>query len=97
MHPAITDKEEPAIIEHLTEVYDEVLSIAPTSISLVYEEDLVIEEFAADPNGDVGGGVIRKSAFRVIGEFLSSICSDLVLFIKSCAYSHTTFLSFNSS
>ena len=60
-HPSIEEKEEIAIVEHLTRVYDEVLSIAPVSVSLAFEEDLVVDEIGND-------GVIRKSAFRVIGE-----------------------------
>jgi hypothetical protein len=60
-HPSIEEKEEIAIVEHLTRVYDEVLSIAPVSVSLAFEEDLVVDEMGND-------GVIRKSAFRVMGE-----------------------------
>jgi len=60
-HPSLEEKEEIAIVEHLTRVYGEVLSIAPVSVSLAFEEDLVVEEMGTD-------GMIRKSAFRVMGE-----------------------------
>ena len=65
-HPSIDEKERSAITEHLTRVYAEVLSIAPTSISLVFEEDLIVEEI--DNSGGNFDGVIRKIVFRVVGE-----------------------------
>jgi len=66
-HPSIEEKERPAITEHLTRVYAEVLSIAPTSISLVFEGDLVVEDIGN--SGENFGGVVRKSVFRVIAIF----------------------------
>ena len=59
-YQTLQEKEGPAIIEHLTRVYAEVLSIAPTNISVVFEEDLVVE--------DITSVVIRESVFRVMGE-----------------------------
>jgi len=73
--PTLSQKEEPAIIEQLSRVYKEVLTIAPMDISLVYEEELEVEYLGAeDSKGGGGGGrgdkggVIRKSVFRVMGE-----------------------------
>ena len=66
-HPSIDTKEEPAIIEHLMRVYGEVLSIPPIGVSLVFEEDLVVEYIGAGADGGTEG-VIRKSAFRIMGE-----------------------------
>ena len=57
------DKEGPAIAEHLTRVYASVLSIAPTSISIVEEDPLVVQ------NNTTTGGVIRESTFRVDAKF----------------------------
>ena len=57
------DKEGPAIAEHLTRVYASVLSIAPTSISIVEEDPLVVQ------NNTATGGVIRESTFRVDAKF----------------------------
>ena len=59
-YQTLQEKEEPAIIEHLTRVYAEVLSIAPTNISVVFEEDLVVE--------NITSVVIRESVFRVMGK-----------------------------
>ena len=59
-YQTLQEKEEPAIIEHLTRVYAEVLSIAPTNISVVFEEDLVVE--------NITSVVIRESVFRVTGK-----------------------------
>ena len=74
--PTLSQKEEPAIIEQLSRVYKEVLTMAPMDISLVYEEELEVEYLGAeDSKGGGGGGgrgdkggVIRKSVFRVMGE-----------------------------
>lgn len=82
-YPSIDNKERPAIIAHLTHVFDEVLSIAPTSISLVFEEDLVVEDLAnsGEPNF---GGMIRKSVFRVMGECGGSgcnVCSSVIFLL----------------
>ena len=70
--PTLSQKEEPAIIEQLTRVYKEVLTIAPMDISLVYEEELEVEYLGAEDSkrggGGDKGGVIRKSVFRVMGE-----------------------------
>ena len=65
-YPNIDEKEEPAITEHLTRVFAEVLSIAPTSVSLVFEEDLIVEYLAN--SGRNFNGVIRQNIFRVMGE-----------------------------
>ena len=73
-HPSIEEKEEIAIVEHLTRVYGEVLSIAPVSVSLAFEEDLAVEEVSIGAGGGGGDGVIRKSAFRVMGE--NESCRD---------------------
>ena len=66
--PTLPQKEEPAVIEHLTRVYNEVLTIAPIAISLVYETDLEVEHINADKSKRDAGGVIRTSVFRVMGE-----------------------------
>ena len=63
--PTIEEKERPAIIDHLTRVYADVLSIAPQSISLVFEEDLEVEEMSSGRNFN---GVVRSTVFRVMGE-----------------------------
>ena len=65
-YPNIDEKEEPAITEHLMRVFAEVLSIAPTSVSLVFEEDLIVEYLAN--SGRNFNGVIRQNIFRVMGE-----------------------------
>ncbi|KAL7537820.1 hypothetical protein ACHAXR_011978, partial [Thalassiosira sp. AJA248-18] len=65
-YPSIEEKERPAITQHLTSVYEEVLSIAPVSISLVFEEDLVVEDINRGRNFE---GVIRTSVFRVMAIF----------------------------
>ncbi len=73
--PSLEEKEEVAIVAHLTRVYGEVLSIAPVSVSLAFEEDLAVEEVSIGGAGGGGGdGVIRKSAFRVMGE--NESCRD---------------------
>ncbi len=69
--PTLLQKEEPSIMEHLSRVYNEVLTIAPIDISLVYEEDLEVEYMSADAKQDAGG-VIRTLVFRVMGELCRS-------------------------
>ncbi|KAL7438189.1 hypothetical protein ACHAXH_009679, partial [Discostella pseudostelligera] len=66
--PTLLQKEEPSIMEHLSRVYNEVLTIAPIDISLVYEEDLEVEYMSADAKQDAGG-VIRTLVFRVMAVF----------------------------
>ncbi len=66
--PTLQKKETPAVTEHLTRVYNEVLTIAPIDISLVYEKDLEVEHMNADKSKRDAGGVIRTSVFRVMGE-----------------------------
>ncbi len=67
--PTIEEKERPAVVSHLAEVYGRVLSIAPATIEAVFEEDLETEEMSMNPNSSDGeGGVVRRSVFRVVGE-----------------------------
>ena len=68
-HPSIDEKERPAVTDHLTRVYSEALSISPADISLVFEEDLVAEEISPSSGRGFGGGVVRKTVFRVMGEY----------------------------
>ena len=63
--PSIDEKERPAIVRHLTDVYKKVLSISPRDVMLVFEEDLVVEEYYSFSDG----GIVRKSIFHVVGEY----------------------------
>lgn len=73
--PTIDEKERPAIVEHLTSVFQDVLSIAPVSSSLVFEGDLEAKDLTL---GSLDG-VIRKSVFRVIGTLWETLCSLVCL------------------
>merc|ERR1719253_1773509 len=77
-YPSIDKKEQPAIIEHLMRVFDEVLSIAPTSISVVFEGDLDVENIT-------NLGVIRESVFRVVAIFEGDLQSDSAVSVLDTA------------
>ena len=76
-YQTFAEKEQPAIIEHLTRVFEDVLSIVPTSISVIEEDDLVVL------NDTAIGGVLRESVFRVNGEWYISRVEFLLFYQAS--------------
>lgn len=67
---SVDKKERPAIKQHLTNVYQDVLSSPPQAISLAFEDEVVVQTIPK--SASEGDGVIRMSTFRVIGEYDSS-------------------------
>ena len=70
------EKEAPAIVEHLTEVYAEALTISPSRVSVVFEDDVVQDDLVGD-DWEGLSGVVRKGDFRVVGELSSCLLSRL--------------------
>jgi hypothetical protein len=55
-------------MKHLLRVYREVLSIPPMDISLVYDDELIIENVMLGESSLKNNGIIRKCVFRVMGK-----------------------------
>ena len=78
------EKEAPAIAAHLATVYAGALTIAPSRVSAVFEDDVVQEDLDGDADWEGLSGVVRRGVFRVVGEFPSSsifafdVCSIVV-------------------
>jgi len=63
------EKEAPAIAAHLATVYAGALTIAPSRVSAVFEDDVVQEDLDGDADWEGLSGVVRRGVFRVVGEF----------------------------
>ena len=63
-----TEKEGPALKTHLLKTAKLVLENPPVDIMVTFEDELVVETVPKS-NSD-GGGVIRTSIFRIVGEYL---------------------------